>query len=248
MSGDWGLFLLTTSLVAPCWYLGDRVWLRPKLRTASRWLLIAAAAVWLCLGVAVILALAVALMHGNPAAITVALFVNTLAAGIIWGVAPRVGQGVPEIPEAAAYDRACGLLGSVHEAARRAPLSDAERRTVLEQADAVPAYIAESLRKVARLRRIRRVVYESSGSSGACSSPTELAELRMLEARLTAAIDAAVQVLIVISVAMMKVELARDERVVARILGDLAESNRRMLDLAESWEEVKRYSLGAHQS
>jgi hypothetical protein len=248
MSGYWGIFLLTTSLVAPGWYLGDRIWLRPKLRTVSTRLLTVAIVLWLSLGVAVILALAVALMHGNPAAITVALFVNSLAAGIIWGVAPRVGQGVPEIPEAAAYDRACGLLSTVHETARRAPLSDAQRTSILEQADAVPGYIAESLRKVARLRRIGRSIYQSGGSVGACCSRKELAELRMLETRLISAIEAAVQVLVVISVALMKVEMARDERVVARILGDLSESNRRMLDLADSWEEVARYSLSAHQS
>jgi hypothetical protein len=243
MSGDWGLFLLLTAPVALIWYFGDRTLLTPRLRAADSRYATAARVAWQCLGVLVILGFAAAIMQGDPVAIGAAMFINMLAAGIIWGIAPRVGQGVPDIPEAEDYDRACGLLSSIHEAARHASLSDAQRASILEQVDAVPGSVAESLRKVARVRRIAGAINRTGTSVGVYNSSKELAELRLLESRLTGAIQDALQILVVTSVALMKVELARDERIVARILGDLTESNQRMWDLADSWEEVKRYSL-----
>ncbi len=246
MAGEWGWFLLMTVLLAPGWYLADKMLLRPALREKGTPLLAAVVRSWRGIGLLVLIALTTALMAGNAGAMAVtiaaALFVYTLIAASVWLIAPRLGQGVPDIVESESYDRACKLLITINQTLQHAPLSDAQASSIREQANAIPRNIADSLRKLDRLRQIERLVRGEARTRSACDRPTELAELRALESQLKAAIQSSLEVLMGIPVSLMKVELARDDRAVARIVSDLTESNLRLTDLAESWEEVNRTS------
>ena len=244
MSANWGLLLLTTTLIVLAWYFGDRMLLRPALRQIGTPLPPAVSLIWRCMGLGGIIYLTVALMNGNPFAIAanvaVAIMAYLFVAATIWLIAPRLGQGVPDIPEAESYDSASRLVATIRASLQHAPISAAQASSIKEQANAVPCNIAENLRKLARLRQIGRLISGAGRTRNACDRPKEVAELRALERQLTVAIEGSLQVLMGIPVSLMKVELARDDRAVARILADLAETNLRLTDLAESWEEVNR--------
>ncbi len=134
-------------------------------------------------------------------------------------------------------ERADRLLREVRAALKHSPMS-APRKTSLErQAREVPDNLVTAMWTLARLRRMGDSIdprYDREGQNRR--------EITEMQDRLLAEMTHSVEVLSNIPVSLMKVELARSEGSVDKVLVDLDETNKRLLDMSASYMEIKALS------
>jgi hypothetical protein len=113
------------------------------------------------------------------------------------------------------------------------PLPPEQRAELLRQLNQVPQNIARALGKLQRLRRVKKIAQRTEHAG------TVLQELAHLEAQIVAELRSAHQTLLAAPVALMKLDLARSDRDLRRIVAALDEANQRLRDLAESYEALR---------
>ncbi len=134
-------------------------------------------------------------------------------------------------------ERADRLAREVHETLQRSSIS-AERKAAFErQAREVPDNINQALWNLARLRRL----YASIDTQ---SDPANLNRQAIsdLENKTLLEMTQSVELLASLSVSLIQVELARGDRSADRLLADLDESNKRLVDLSSAYAESKQLS------
>ena len=108
-----------------------------------------------------------------------------------------------------------------------------QRSELLRQLQRVPENISGALGKLQRLRRVKKIAQRSEGAGAV------LQEIARLEAQILAELRRTHQTLLEMPVALMKLDLARGDRDFQRMVAALDEANRRLHDLAESYEELR---------
>jgi hypothetical protein len=134
-------------------------------------------------------------------------------------------------------ERADRLAREVHETLRHSPLS-AERKAAFErQARDVPDNINQALWNLARLRRLYASIdpqFDPANQNRQAIS--DLENQTLLE------MTQSVELLASLSVSLIQVELARGDRSADRLMADLDESNKRLVDLSSAYAESKQLS------
>jgi hypothetical protein len=133
-------------------------------------------------------------------------------------------------PERQIPARSKELCAAVSDAVRHAPISPEQKSSIQSQVADVPQNIKASMEKLRRLQKLQDLNIRLKGGND-----PQLAEM---ETDLLHAMNAALELLLSIPKSLMMVEVARDERAVARILSALGETNQRMLDLAQAQAEI----------
>ncbi len=135
-----------------------------------------------------------------------------------------------------------------------APLSSEQQAMIRKQTKESLKNIAQVLWRLHRLRKVAGLVlavgFDTSRftiievgkyAEETMRQSSELAELEEMERRLLSQMEHALKLLESISVSLMKVEFAQDNRV-DQIITELAELNKRMGELAESYDELNRHA------
>ncbi len=134
-------------------------------------------------------------------------------------------------------ERADRLARDVHETLQHSPVS-AERKAAFErQAREVPDNINQALWNLARLRRL-----DASLDPQANPANQNRQAISDLEKKMLLEMTQSVELLASLSVSLIQVELARGDRSADRLLADLDESNKRLVDLSSAYAESKQLS------
>ncbi len=129
--------------------------------------------------------------------------------------------------------RAYLLLEEVQDALEKCPVPAEKKALLKEQASQVPENVVRLAWKLERLSRIKALAQNDS------SVQREATEL---EADLQAAAKDSLELLAMVPLSLMRLELSHSDTGIDRILAGLRESNRRMRDLAEAYDEVRMAS------
>jgi hypothetical protein len=134
-----------------------------------------------------------------------------------------------EVYEREMATRAFGLLLEVNEAIRHnqrisSPLKD----SLKQQVGQIPENIVALLWKLARLRRAR-ILFGSEFQ----------VETEALEEKLVAEVEHALTILKSVLMYALKLEVVTGDRSLDRLLDSLKESNRRMRDLADTYDQIR---------
>jgi len=164
------------------------------------------------------------------ALITLAALIGLAA---LIAVAVRRRQEDRATSEAQYAEDARRLVTEIQGILASSPLPPEQRAELLRQLNQVPQNITHALGKLGRLRRVKKIAQRSEGAGAV------LQELAHLEAQIVAELRSAHQTLLAAPVALMKLDLARGDRDLQRIIAALDEANQRLRDLAESYEALR---------
>jgi hypothetical protein len=134
-------------------------------------------------------------------------------------------------------ERADRLAREVHETLQRSPVSAEKKAAFERQAREVPDNVNQALWNLARLRRL----YTSLDSQSDPANQHRQA-ISDLENKILLEMTQSVDLLASLSVSLIQVELARGDRSTDRLLADLDESNKRLVDLSSAQAEIKQLS------
>jgi hypothetical protein len=126
------------------------------------------------------------------------------------------------------------LASEIREAVNESPLAPQKRASFQLQAGEVPDNLVKALWKLARLRRIAGSIDQRYDEQG-----FKHQELNQMVYQLRGEMQHSVEVLSSISISLVKVQLAHDDIATDRLLVDLNESNHRLRDLSDSYDEVR---------
>ena len=134
-------------------------------------------------------------------------------------------------------ERADRLAREIRIALRHNPVSSVRKISFERQAREVPDNLAKALWTLARLRRIDDSLdpqYDRDGQNRQ--------EITDMQNKLLAEMKHSVEILSSIPVSLMKVELARGDGGLDRLLAALDETNKRLLDMSASYTEIRALS------
>lgn len=134
-------------------------------------------------------------------------------------------------------ERADRLAREIRTALKHSPVSTARKSSLKRQAREVPDNLVKALWTLARLRRIYDSIdprYDPAGQNRQ--------EVTEMQNKLLAEMKHSVEILSSIPVSLMKVELARGDGGLDRLLAALGETNKRLLDMSASYMEIKELS------
>jgi len=134
-------------------------------------------------------------------------------------------------------ERADRLLRQIRASLKHTPINTARKATLEWQAREVPDNIVKALWTLARLRRIRESIDPRFDRDGENSS--QLAEL---QDELISEMMHSLEILSSIPVSLVRLELARGDSAVDKVLVELDETNRRLLDMSASYAEIRAIS------
>jgi len=126
------------------------------------------------------------------------------------------------------------LASEIRDAVKESPLAPQKRSSFQLQAGEVPDNLVKALWKLARLRRISGSIDQRYDEQG-----YKHQELDQMVNQLRGEMQHSVEVLSSISISLVKVQLAHDDIAADRLLIDLNESNHRLRDLSDSYDEVR---------
>jgi hypothetical protein len=134
-------------------------------------------------------------------------------------------------------ERADRLAREVHETLQRSPVSAEKKAAFERQAREVPDNVNQALWNLARLRRLYASIDpQSDPANQNRQAISDLENKTLLE------MTQSVELLASLSVSLIQVELARGDRSADRLLADLDESNKRLVDLSSAYAESKQLS------
>ena len=131
-------------------------------------------------------------------------------------------------------ERANRLAYEIRDVLRHSPISDAKKAYFNLQACEVPSNITKALWKLARLRRIAESIGHKDDEQ-----VQKHQEIEQMISQLRAEMKHSLGVLSSLSISLVKVEVARGDIAMDKLLADLNESNERLGDLSASYAEVK---------
>ena len=134
-------------------------------------------------------------------------------------------------------ERADHLTQEIDSALKQSSLSDIRKADCERQACAIPDNIVNSLWALSRLRRLERLIDKRSDPDG--QQRQAIAEL---ESNLRLEMERSVEMLSSITVSLLQVELARNDDRISRLVHDLDETNKRLIDLSAGYAETKTLS------
>lgn len=147
--------------------------------------------------------------------------------------AERPPAKMPEAQYAADANR---LVDEIRDALKSCPIPYEQKTELLRQVRDVPANVNRAVSKLHRLRRIKKIAKRSEDVAGAADV---LSDIAAMERCIIGELRRTHETLLAVPVTLMKVDVARGERNLDRIIAELSETNRRLNDLADSYGEVR---------
>ncbi|BCX03343.1 MAG: hypothetical protein KatS3mg053_1281 [Candidatus Roseilinea sp.] len=141
-----------------------------------------------------------------------------------------------KMPEAQYADDARRLVDEIKAALKTCPLPYEQKTALLRQVRDVPNNVTRALCKLNRLRRIAKIAKRSEEAAHAAGV---LDDIKAMERCIVDELRRTHETLLTVPVVLMKVDVARGERNLDRIIAELSETNRRLNDLADSYGEVR---------
>lgn len=129
-------------------------------------------------------------------------------------------------------DDARRLVVEIKDALKTSPLPPEQKAALLAQVRAAPESAARALNKIGRLRGLRDVARRSPPSEGVLATLREIDEL---EAQLMDELAHVRSTLLAISVSLVRVDVARGDRGLDRMVTELSQTNQRLSDLADGY-------------
>jgi hypothetical protein len=133
-------------------------------------------------------------------------------------------------------ERADRLARVVRAALKHSPMSAPRKSSLERHAREAPENLVKAMWTLTRLRRVYDSLDPRFDRDG-----QNRREITEMQSKLVAEITHSLEVLSNIPVSLMKVELARGEGNVDKLLLELDETNKRLLDLSASYTEVKQW-------
>jgi len=131
-------------------------------------------------------------------------------------------------------DDARRLVREIKETLKTCPIAYEQKTELLRQVRDIPAGVVRALHRLQRLRRIRKIARRSADVAAAV-----LDDIARMERQIVDELRRTHETLLEVPVALMKVDVARGERNLDRIIAALSETNQRLNDLADSYGEVR---------
>ncbi|MFN4294431.1 MAG: hypothetical protein ACK4JD_09890 [Thermoflexales bacterium] len=142
----------------------------------------------------------------------------------------RPPAGMPEGQYAADAVR---LVDEIKDVLKSCPIPYEQKAELLRQVRDVPGNVNRAVCKLNRLRRIKKIAKRAEGAANV------LGEIEAMERGIVGELRRTHETLLTVPVTLMKVDVARGERNLDRIIAELGETNRRLNDLADSYSEVR---------
>jgi hypothetical protein len=128
------------------------------------------------------------------------------------------------------------LAEEVADLLKTSPISAQQKADLREQTRRVPENTLRAVSKLQRLHRLKDIARRHSDEDYAARIVREIEEL---EAGLQAQLKHMRRTLLDISVALMRVDLARDDYSLDRLMRELSATNQRLNDLADGYADVR---------
>jgi hypothetical protein len=129
------------------------------------------------------------------------------------------------------------LVEEIKETLKTSPISAQQKAALLAQVREIPDSAARALRKINRLRKIRDIANRMPHSDTVAQT---LRDIDALERQLFVELQRMRETLLEISVGLMRVDAARGDKSLDRLVAELSETNQRLSDLADSYGDVKQ--------
>ncbi len=136
-------------------------------------------------------------------------------------------------PEGQYAADAVRLVDEIQDALKSCPISYEQKTALLRQVRDVPGNVNRAVCKLNRLRRIKKIAKRSEEAAHV------LSEIEVMERGIVGELRRTHETLLAVPVTLMKVDVARGERNLDRIIAELGETNCRLNNLAESYREVR---------
>lgn len=128
------------------------------------------------------------------------------------------------------------LAEEVADLLKTSPISAQQKADLREQTRQVPENTLRAVSKLQRLHRLKDIARRHADEDYAARTVCEIEEL---EAGLQAQLKHMRRTLLDISVALMRVDLARDDYSLDRLMRELSATNQRLNDLADGYADVR---------
>jgi anion-transporting ArsA/GET3 family ATPase len=141
----------------------------------------------------------------------------------------------PKMPESQYVSDARKLVDEIKETLKTSPLDGEQRAAVLRQVRDVPDNVTKAVRKLHRLRRLKKIAKRSEDMD----TDTVLSDIKEMERRIQAELRRTHEMLLSVPISLMKVDTARGDRNLDRIVTELSATNQRLNDIASTYEDMK---------
>ncbi len=168
--------------------------------------------------------------------IALAIVAGLIAAPIAIARHLQPSRPPSKMPESQYADDARRLVDEIKAALKICPIPYEQKTELLRQVKDIPDNVVRALHKLHRLRRIKKIAKRSDDATNADSV---LNDIKVMERQIVGELRRTHETLLSVPVSLMKVDVARNERSLDRIIAALSETNQRLNDLADSYGEVR---------
>jgi hypothetical protein len=141
----------------------------------------------------------------------------------------------PKMPESQYVTDARKLVNEIKETLKTSPLDGEQRAAVLRQVRDVPDNVAKAVHKLHRLRRLKKIAKRAED----VDTVVVLSDIKEMEQRIQSELRHTHETLLSVPVSLMKVDTARSDRNLDRIVTELSATNQRLNDIAASYDDLK---------
>lgn len=142
----------------------------------------------------------------------------------------------PSLPEAHYAKDARKLVQVVNESLKTSHISQEQKSEVQRQMKEVTANVNRALNKLERLRKVKKIARRNEDAN---NSAQVLSEIRVMEQKLRDELRMTHEVLLSMPVTLMKVDDARGNRELDRVIENLSSTNQRLNDLASGYNDLR---------
>jgi hypothetical protein len=141
----------------------------------------------------------------------------------------------PKMPESQYATDARKLVDEIKETLKTSPLDSEQRAAVLRQVRDVPDNVAKAVLKLHRLRRLKKIAKRADD----VDTGIVLSDIKEMEQRIQTELRNTHETLLSVPVSLMKVDTARSDRNLDRIVTELSATNQRLNDIASTYDDMK---------
>jgi hypothetical protein len=143
------------------------------------------------------------------------------------------------MPEAHYAKDARKLVQVINETLKTSPISSEQKSEVQKQMKDVTANLDRTLSKLERLRKVKKI---AKRNEDATNSTEVLRDIKVMEQKIQEELLRTHEVLLSMPVMLMKVDAARGDRDLDRIIDNLSDTNHRLNDLATGYDDLRSNS------
>lgn len=141
----------------------------------------------------------------------------------------------PKMPESQYVTDARKLVDEIKETLKTSPLDNEQRAAVLRQVRDVPDNVAKAVQKLHQLRRLKKIAKRAEDTD----TEVVLNDIKEMEQRIQSELRHTHETLLSVPVSLMKVDTARSDRNLDRVVTELSATNQRLNDIASTYDDMK---------